>query len=258
MTELLRRINPLGIAVFVAGLALWELAVRTGVLGFAYLPPPSIVAIGLVELIASGELLTDVAHTLLAALGGWAIAAAIGICAGTVLGMVRPVWRYSMASIEALRALPIVAFVPVAVLLLGYSIQTEILVAFYAAVWPILLNTINGMRITHQLLDVGDVLRLSRPAVLWKIRLPAATPAIVVGLRLALAIALVLTLVAEMVGNPEGIGAALVEKGQALQPGQMFAEVFVIGLIGIIANALLVLAARLVFRGQMTAAGDLG
>jgi ABC-type nitrate/sulfonate/bicarbonate transport system permease component len=135
-------------------------------------------------------------------------------------------------------------------------VQTEIMVAFYAALWPILLNTIGGMRTEPRMVESGSVLRLSRAAVLWRIRLPAATAMIVVGLRLGLSVSLVLTLVAEMVGNPAGLGFLLVEKGQALQPGQMFAAVFVIGVTGIVLNGLVMGAARLAFRGQMAASGE--
>lgn len=251
-----RRLNVLGAIVFVLGIGLWELLVRTGVLTFSYLPPPSDVAVGLGDLFRSGELATALGHTLFAALTGWAIAGVVGVAAGSVLGLVRPVWKYSMASLEALRALPIVAFVPVAVLLYGFSVQTEIMVACYAALWPILLNTINGMRTEARMVESGRVLRLSRAAVLWKIRLPAATAAIVVGLRLGLSTSLVLTLVAEMVGNPAGLGFLLVEKGQALQPGQMFAAVFVIGVTGIVLNGLVMGAAKLAFRGQLASAGE--
>jgi ABC-type nitrate/sulfonate/bicarbonate transport system permease component len=251
-----KRVNLLGAAVFVLGLGLWELLVRTGLLTFSYLPPPTDVAVGLGELLGNGELATALGHTLLAAVSGWALAGLVGVAAGSVLGLVRPVWTYSMASLEALRALPIVAFVPVAVLLFGFSMQTEILVAFYAALWPILLNTINGMRTEARLVEAGRVLKLSRAAVLWKIRLPAATAPIVVGLRLGLSTSLVLTLVAEMVGNPAGLGFLLVTKGQALQPGQMFAAVFVIGVTGIVLNGLVMGAARLAFRGQLASAGE--
>jgi len=246
----------LGGAVFVAVLLVWELLVRTGILSFSYLPPPSDVAGGLGQLIGNGELGSALGHTLGAALAGWAIAGVLGVAAGSVLGLVRPVWTYSMASLEALRALPIVAFVPVAVLLYGFSVQTEIMVGCYAALWPILLNTISGMRTEARMVESGAVLRLSRAAVLWKIRLPAATPSIVVGLRLGLSISLVLTLVAEMVGNPAGLGFLLVEKGQALQPGQMFAAVFVVGVSGIVLNGLVLGAARLAFRGQLAASGE--
>ncbi|MQA09363.1 MAG: ABC transporter permease subunit [Pseudonocardiaceae bacterium] len=252
------RINAVGAAVFVLGLGVWELAVRTGLLDFAYLPPPSDVVVGLGELIETGQLQGALAHTLFVALSGWALAGLLGVAAGSVLGLVRPVWRYSMASLEALRALPIVAFVPVAVLLYGFSARMEIVVACYAALWPILLNTISGMRTEQRLIEVGAVLRLSRPAVLWKIRLPAATAQIVVGLRLGLSISLVLTLVAEMVGNPAGLGFLLVDKAEALQPAQMFAGVFVVGVAGIVLNALLMVAARLAFRGQLNAAGEGG
>lgn len=257
MLEVLRRrINVTGVAVFVLGLLLWEGAVRSGLLAFDYLPPPSTVAAGLGELVRSGELGVALPHTLTVAVAGWATAGLVGIAAGAVLGLVRPVWQYTMASLEALRALPIVAFVPVAVLLYGFSARMEIVVAFYAALWPVLLNTISGMRTEQRLVEVGAVLRLSRPAVLWKIRLPAATSQIVVGLRLGLSTALVLTLVAEMVGNPAGVGYLLVDKAQALQPGQMFAGVFVIGVAGIVLNALLIGIARLLARGQLAAAGE--
>lgn len=254
---LLRRVNVLGIATVVGVMALWELAIRSGVLDFSYLPPPSGVAIGLTELIANGELFGNLRHTLTAALTGWAVAALVGIVVGTVLGLVKPVWNLSMASLEALRALPIVAFVPVAVLLLGFTLRMEMTVAFYAALWPILLHTIAGMRaLDNRRTEVGRVMRLSRWAQLWKLRLPAATPLIIVGLRLGLSVALVLTLVAEMVGNPAGMGFALIQAGQALQPGQMFAYVVVIGASGIVLNATLVSVARVVLRGQMAAAGD--
>lgn len=251
-----RRLNLPGTAVFVLGLGLWELLVRTGLLTFRYLPPPSDVAVGLGELLGNGELATALGHTLLAAVTGWALAGLVGVTAGLTLGLVRPVWTYSMASLEALRALPIVAFVPVAVLMFGFSLQTEIIVAFYAALWPILLNTAASMRTEDRLVETGRVLRLSRTAILWKIRLPAATATIVVGLRLGMSTSLVLTLVAEMVGNPAGLGFLLVAKGQALQPGQMFAAVFVIGVTGITLNATVMTLAKLIFRGQLTAAGE--
>lgn len=258
MRELIRRrVNLLGAATFLGALLLWEVAIHTGVLSFSYLPPPTDIVQGLRELIASGELQENLLHTLTAALTGWLLAALAGVAIGALLGLFRPLWQYSMASIEALRALPIVAFVPIAVLLFGFTMQMEIVVAFYAGLWPILLNTYAGMRsLDGRLTEVGHVLGLSPTATFWKLRLPAATPFIMVGLRLGLAISLILTLVAEMVGNPAGLGFALIQKGQSLQPEQMFAYVVVIGICGIVLNGTLVALARGLFRGQMAAAGD--
>lgn len=256
---LLRRINILGLVTGALLILLWQLAVMVGLIDFEYLPKPSEIAVGLKEIIVSGELQVNLVHTLSASMTGWAIAAVVGVTVGVVLGLVRPVWQYSMASFEALRALPIVAFVPVAVLLLGFTLTMEITVAFYAALWPILLNTQAGIRsLDQRLLEVGDVLGFSRTERLWKLMLPASTPYIVVGLRLGLSVSLVLTLVAEMVGNPAGLGFALIQKGQTLNPEQMFAYVVVIGLCGIVLNAALLTIARVAVRGQMLAAGDVG
>jgi NitT/TauT family transport system permease protein len=249
-------VNLSGTAVFVLGVALWELLVRAGLLEFGYLPAPTDIAVGLGELIDSGELAPALGHTLFATVTGWALAGITGVAAGAVLGLFSPVWIYTMASLEVLRTLPIVALVPVVVLLFGFSVRAEIVVAFYAALWPILLNTMNGLRTDHRLLETGRVLGLPTAAVLWKIRLPSAAATIVVGLRLGLSTSLVLTLVVEMIGNPAGLGFLLVTKGQALQPGQTFAAVFVIGLTGIALNATVMGIARMVLRGELAAAGD--
>lgn len=257
LSRLDARVNLLGLGTVAALLGLWELAVFSGLLDYQYLPPPSEVTGGLAEILATGELQTNLLHTLTAALVGWALALVVGVPLGIVLGLVRPAWAYSMASFEALRALPIVAFVPVAVLLLGFTIEMEVVVACYASLWPILINTIAGIKSADsRTIEVGEVLRLRPLDQVWRLRLPAATSHIVVGARLGLAIALVLTLVAEMVGNPAGLGYALVQKGAALQAEQMFAYVVVIGLCGIVLNAGLVGAARVLFPGQMAAAGD--
>jgi ABC-type nitrate/sulfonate/bicarbonate transport system permease component len=253
----IKRVNILGILTIVALVVLWEYLIRSGIMSFEYIPAPSQVVGGFIELIHSGELQRNLSHTVVAALLGWLCAGVVGILLGSLLGLSRPVWLYTMASVESLRALPIVAFVPVAVLLLGFTSRMEIVVAFYAALWPILINTYGGIRsVDRRLLEVGYVLDLRRREVMWKLRLPSATPFVMVGLRLGLSVSFILTLVAEMIGNPAGLGYALVQAGQALQPAQMFAYLVVIGLIGVVLNGVLMISARLLFRGQMEAAGD--
>jgi ABC-type nitrate/sulfonate/bicarbonate transport system permease component len=252
-----RRLNILGLLTLVGLFLLWELVVRVGVLHFKYIPPPSDVAASAGGLLRSGELQDNLGHTLSAAVLGWLLACAAGVLVGTLLGLLRPVWTYSMASVDVLRSLPVVAFVPVAVLLFGFTLKMEVIVAFYAALWPVLLNTLAGMRALHpRLLEVSRVMRLGGRDELWKLRLPAATPFIVTGMRLGLAISLVLTLVAEMVGNPAGVGFALIQKAQSLQPEAMFAYIVAIGLSGIVLNAVLVGVAAVLLRGQMAAAGE--
>jgi NitT/TauT family transport system permease protein len=131
-----------------------------------------------------------------------------------------------------------VTLVPVALLMFGFSARMELSLILFASAWPVLLSTIGGVRSARdELLDVARVLRLSRPATLAKIVLPGAVRSIVVGLRLALSLSLVLAVVAEMLGNPSGLGHALVAAQQALQPEEMFAYVFAIGLLGVGLNS---------------------
>jgi ABC-type nitrate/sulfonate/bicarbonate transport system permease component len=253
----LSRVNVLGTATLVAIIVVWQLADTVGLMSFQYIPSPVEVARATGHLLSTGALQANLVHTLTAALVGWVIACAIGVALGTVIGLSRVVWTSTMASLDALRALPIVGFVPVAVLLFGFTMQMEIVVATYAAIWPIMINTIAGLRAVHpRSLEVAQMMQFGRPRTVWAIRLPVATPFIVVGLRLGLSISLVLTLVAEIVGNPAGLGHALMQAGQALRPDQMFAYIIAVGIAGIVLNAVLMTAARLGFPGQMVMAGE--
>lgn len=253
------RINYLGGLTILVALVLWELLVRTHIISFDYIPAPSAVIESYGGLISSGEMPRNLGHSLEAAVTGWIAAVIVGVAIGALLGLVRPVWRYSMATVEALRSLPIVAFVPVAVLLLGFTTKMEFVVAFYAALWPIIINTYGGIRkVDRRLIEVGDVLGLTWLEKVWKLQLPAATPYVIVGARLGLAVSFILTLVAEMIGNPHGLGFAIIDKSAALQPAQMFAYVVLTGLVGVAMNSALMALTRLVLRGQLAAAGDLG
>jgi ABC-type nitrate/sulfonate/bicarbonate transport system permease component len=219
-------------------LGLWEAAVRGGMLEFQYLPAPSAVGRGLRTVIFSGELLTATVHTLRVTLLGWLLASVLGAGLGVVLGLSHTAWRYSMASIEVMRAIPPVTLVPVALLVFGFSVRMELTIILFVSAWPVLVNTIDGVRgVRPELLDVARMLRLAPAVRIRKIVLPAALPSIVVGLRLALSLSLVLAVVAEMIGNPSGLGNALVRSSQALRPEEMFAYVFAIGLLGVALNA---------------------
>jgi sulfonate transport system permease protein len=228
------------VTMAVCGLV-WETAIQIGILHYQYLPAPSAIVLGAGELAASGELVAATLHTLESVFLGWAIAVAAGVSFGLLLGSSPLLRRYSMATIEVLRPMPAIAFVPVALLLFGFSIQTELMVIILPSLWPVLINTMGGLMGVHARLgDVGRTFRLSRAAILYKVFVPAATPAIMVGVRISLTLAVVLAVLAEMVGNPEGLGYAVVSQQQALRPDLMFVYVAVIGLLGLALNALLV------------------
>jgi ABC-type nitrate/sulfonate/bicarbonate transport system permease component len=240
-----------------AGLvAVWELAVRTGLADYQSLPAPTAVLASFGPLIASGELPAHLAHTLTVTLAGWVAAAVIGVSFGVLLGLSATAYRYSLTSFEVVRAVPPVALVPAAVLIFGFSVSMELVLVVYAGAWPLLLNTLGGVRaVPAERFDVAAMLRLPRLAAIRKIVLPAALPEIVVGLRLALSMCLVLAVVAEMVGNPEGLGRALVRARQALQPEQMLAYVVTAGVLGVVLNAGFRAAARAVLPTTETGEG---
>jgi ABC-type nitrate/sulfonate/bicarbonate transport system permease component len=236
----LRRVNVPGLVTMAALVALWEVLVRTRVLDFQFLPAPSGIAEALGTLISSGDLFASLVHTLRSTLVGWVIASLIGIGLGLWLGLSDIAWRYSMASIEVMRAIPPIALVPVALLVFGFSLRMELTLIVYVGAWTVLVNTIDGVRgVRAELLDVVRILHMSKLTTVRKVILPAAMASIIVGLRLALSLSLVLAVVAEMIGNPRGLGNALVRAQQALQPEQMFAYVVTIGVLGVGLNAAL-------------------
>ena len=231
------RINVLGLLTMAVLVGLWELLVRSGIIDFEFLPAPSGIAEALGSLISSGDLFAPVVHTLRSALVGWVLAAVVGIALGVWLGLSDRAWRYSMASIEIIRAIPPISLVPVSLLVFGFSLRMELVVIVYAGAWTVLVNTIDGVRnLRPELLDVGRMLRMSKVTAIRKLILPSAMPSIIVGLRLAMSLSLVLAVVAEMIGNPAGLGNTLVRAQQALQPEQMFAYVVTIGVLGVVLN----------------------
>jgi len=243
----LRRVNVAGLLTMLALLGVWETAVRAASLQLTTLPPPSAVAARAGDLLLSGTLVADLLHTLQVTLLGWLLAGVIGVTLGLFLGLWRPAWRWSMASLELLRAVPPITLVPMALFVFGFSVRTELTLVVYASTWPVLVNTLEGARaVRPELRDVARTLRLSRWQTLRKVVLPAAAPSILVGLQLGLSLALVLAIVAELVGNPAGLGQGLVLAQLALRPEEMFVYFFTIGLLGIGLNAALrVLVARI-------------
>jgi ABC-type nitrate/sulfonate/bicarbonate transport system permease component len=234
-----------GAVTLIAAIVLWELAVRGGAVTFDYLPPPSAIALAFAGIVRSGELFTATMHTLRSILIGWVLACLIGGVLGVVFGLSGFARRWFLASLEVLRPLPAIAFLPVALLLFNFSLTTELVVMVYASIWPMFTNTMGGIaNVASRLHDVSLTLKLTPQQALLKVLLPAAAPAILVGARLCLGTTLVLAIIAEMIGNPHGLGYAVVSALVAIQPEQMFAYVLFIGVLAIVLNGLLLAAAR--------------
>jgi ABC-type nitrate/sulfonate/bicarbonate transport system permease component len=240
-------INWPGIAAFALIVAAWQGAVGSGLIAFEFFPAPSAILAGALELARDGILLHDLLHTLLSIAIGWTIAMVVGVSIGLLLGFSTLARRYLLASIDVLRPVPGIAFAPLGLLLFGFSLKTELLVTVLPTMWPVMINTMGGVaNVPPRLADVGRTLRLSSQEIVRHLLLPAAMPAIVVGARISLGLALVMSIVAEIVGNPDGLGYGIVREQQALHPEFMFAYIAVVGALGVILNAgVLALTARL-------------
>jgi ABC-type nitrate/sulfonate/bicarbonate transport system permease component len=253
----IRRFNWLGGACILGVVGLWQLFTTANPGVATYLPSPVAVAQAGMELIRSGELQADVVHTLGVTLAGWAIAAIVGIALGFWLGVSRTAFRYSMASVEVLRALPGVTFVPLAVLLLGLSSTMELAVVIYVTTWPILVNTVHGVHgVTPTHRDLSHFLRMTRTTRLRAVVMPSAAGHIIVGLRLGLAAALTLAVVAEMVANPAGMGHGITFYRNALRPEPMYAYIVSLGILGLVLNAVLMGVVRLALPGIHGSLGE--
>ncbi len=221
-------------------LAAWELSNRLGFLRFTFLSRPSDIIAATIAALQDGSLLIATLQTCETALLGLAIAAVLGVALGTLLGLMPTAERVSSPTIEALRPIPAIAFMPLALMIFGFGIGLEASIVAYACVWPVLIVTISAVRaIEKRLIEVAEVLELPLWKKMTKILLPAALARINVGLRVAAAIALVVAVTVEIVLNPRGLGYRLILAQQQLQIALMWAQLVWLCLLGYALNFIL-------------------
>ena len=242
----LKSFNWSGAASFVLALLLWEMGARAAPELQLYFPPITAVIGALARLLGSGSVVQHLLTTLERFLGGYLVAAAFGVNLGIALGYFRFLDNLLGIVIELLRPMPSVAIIPVAILLLGIGDSMIVAVTVYATVWPILINTVDGVRhIESTLIDTGRTFGLGRWRILWRIILPGASPYIVTGLRIALSIALILVTTAEMVAGSKGLGFFILDQERSMNSDNMYAGIITLAALGYALNRIfLVLEAR--------------
>lgn len=232
----------------VATLALLEIWARAIHLQSDSLAPPSAVAVALVEAFQDGSVLIATRDTLITAFAGLLIGGAIGLAFGIALGIFHIFDRLMEVTIEAIRPIPSIALLPIALIALGFGYRMEIVIVAFACLWPILILSraaIGG--IEPRLIEVSRALRLSPADRVRKIIIPAALPRIFLAFRLAAGIALIVAVTVEIAINPIGLGAAIMTAQQALRPDLMLAYLVWIGAVGYALNTGLLLAQRHLF-----------
>lgn len=247
-----------GLVVLALLAVLWELAGRGGWIHKLFFPPLSKILAALWATLASGEILGHIGVSLWRGALGYALAALCAITLGVLMGYWRRAWEAGEILIEFLRAVPPPAIVPVAMVLFGIGDGMKVFVIFMSCSFPILVNTIDGVRgVDPILIRTARTFGHSGPAILGKVVLPAASPFIMTGLRIALAIALILVVISEMVGATSGIGYFILAAQRTFEVPRMYAGMLVLALLGFVLNRCFLLAdARLMaWHRRLTARG---
>ena len=236
---------PIGLA------ALWELAVRAGLSEGRLVPPPSVILETFAELARSGELSRHVAATLARVAAGFGL----GIVAGTLLGAVT---GYSLLArhmldptLQALRAIPSIAWIPLFILWLGIFETSKVALIAVGVFFPVYLGVMGAiLGVDRKIVEVGRVFRLSGPAMVRRILLPAVLPAYVTALRSGLGLGWMFVVAAEFMGAAEGLGYLLVDGQQLGKPAQIVAAIIAFAVIGKATDSILALGAVPFLRWQ--------
>ncbi|GAT72412.1 putative ABC-type nitrate/sulfonate transport system permease component [Microbacterium sp. HM58-2] len=235
------------IAVPVMLLGLWWFA-SAGSLN-AFFPPLQRIVERLWQLVQTPAFLVDVASSVGNLVVSFLLATVIGVLLGLALGLVRVLSWFVEPTIHFFRAIPPVALVPIFVSLIGFGNETRVLSITLAAVFPILISTIDGVRAGEPTLEmVSRVYRLSAAERLFSVMLPAASPRILSGMQVSLITAFVVMIASEMLGSSTGLGAATLLAQQSFAIPDMWAGILVLGVIGYLATALFTLFRRRVLR----------
>ena len=171
---------------------------------------------------------------------GWLGAVVIGIALGTLIGLSARARDYVDPVIHFLRAIPPPALVPLFIVLLGIGDAMKAAMILFGVVWPILINTADGVASVEPLQrETGRVYRIGFRDELTRIILPSAAPKIFAGLRISLSIAVILMVISEMVATVNGVGFELVQAQRSFRSLDLWATILLLGLIGYTLNAIL-------------------
>jgi NitT/TauT family transport system permease protein len=231
----LARLGPLISALgFVGLIALWEVSTRAFGIPDYILPPPSQIAVSLYKGIASGLLVYHFSITAFQTLSAFFIAATLGITIGTLVTQFKILDLVVFPWIVSIQTLPKVAIAPLIIVWAGYGIQSKVIIATLSALFPVLVNTIVGMRSCDQgKLDLMRSLQASRWVTFRKVQLPNALPFIFAGLNVSVIFAILGSIVGEFVGSRAGLGNQILEANVQFNVALIFAILTILGLFGL-------------------------
>ena len=232
-------------------LAAWHLA-TTGE-GYSLIPPPSAVAIAFYDLAVggvrndffSGSLLNHVIASVSRVYGGFFLAVIVALPLGLMIGRIPVVRQMFDPMLQILRPIPVTAWLPLAMIIFGIGPTSAIFLVFLGAFYPILINTVFGVRsVEPRLFEAASMLGCTPSAQFTKVVLPAALPAIFTGLRLGLGFAWMIIVIGEMTGVSVGLGAIIMEARQLSRTEIVICGMIAIGVAGFISDRIILMIGR--------------
>lgn len=223
----------------------WEALAKSGALPANWFPAPSVVAATLLELLRGGELLSHIGVTLVRVVSGFLIGALAATLLGGVTGSSPLVRRVLDPTLQALRSIPSMAWVPLFLLWLGIHESSKIALIAVGVFFPVYLNLLSGiLTVDRKLLEVGHVFRLDRVQQVRRVVLPAALPSYLVGLRSGLGLGWMFVVAAEIMGASRGLGFLMIDGQMTGRASVIIASIVLFALFGKLTDLVLERAAK--------------
>lgn len=249
LVDLLVKTRVSGVIALILILVAWDLSARLGVIDLMSWPPFFDIFARWLQLVFSGELFVHVWPSLERVAWGYAIASFVAVGLGLVIGYSRIAFNLFEPTLECLRPISVIALIPVIILFLGLGDRMKIFIIAYACFFPILLNTISGVRdVDPVLIGTARTFGLSRGQTIVRVIVPAASPYIFTGMRISVGFSLMAMVAAEMLTGGDGIGAFILDSQRTFRVRDMYAGIITLGVIGYVLNRLFVSCERWLLR----------
>jgi sulfonate transport system permease protein len=241
----------LGLILPALALLLWEAAGRFELVGANLLPSPSAVWDSMASLAATGELWTHIYATFLRIAVGFFAGAAAATVAGALTGYSQLAFRLLDPTLQALRNIPSLAWVPLFILWLGIFEASKVALIAFGVFFPVYLNLMAGIRsVDRKLVEVARVYNFSAFTLVRRVLLPATLPAYMVGLRSGLGLGWMFVIAAEFMGASEGLGFLLIDGQMTGRPQVIIGAIILFALFGKATDLVLAAAGKRVLIWQ--------
>jgi NitT/TauT family transport system permease protein len=245
--------------VFLAALlGLWELAVGWLELPAFIVPPPSRVAMALYRGFQSNIYAAHAYATVIETLLGFVLGSVVAFVLGSLIALSRTVEYYVRPLVVMFQAMPKVALVPLIVVWFGLGISSKIVSAALVAFFPLMVNTIVGLRAADEdRINLMRSLAASRWQIFRMLQLPGALPFVFAGLEIAMLLALIGAVVAELIGAEKGLGMLMESMNFSMDVAGEFSILFILAVLGLVLNGLINLARRRIVFWDRSRDGEL-